>query len=293
MTGNMNNSRGPSQLDLGFGLPLQPDRNSEKGGRSFYFFDLDDNVLHLQTPIFIYDLRTGAERAVSTGEFAKISSSLGKPGPYEFFGVNGDDRVGSFRKFRDHPALGSGARQPFVQDIQEALELPDFHWKGPSWECFEYAVHNERPVALITARGHDPATIREGLSQLAKAGFLSREPNYLEIYPVSHPVLGPELGGGGERKSTAELKKRAIIRCVEAAMEQYGNNPHHRFGMSDDDPDNITLITQAKRLLKARYPQNSFFVIHAGTRPVIKYEIFCDHMESSPLEAQTQLHFEF
>jgi len=285
---------GPSQLDLGFALPTQPDRNSDKGGRSFYFFDLDDNVLHLQTPIYIYDLRTMAERALSTGEFARISGSLGKPGPYEHFGVNGDDRVGSFRRFRDQPAVETPTHQPFVQDIEHALELPDFHWKGPSWDCFEYAVHNERPVALITARGHAPATIRAGLSQLVKNGFLSREPNYLEVYPVSHPKIRVELAAGIQNKSTAELKKQAIIQCVEAAMKQYGNNPHHRFGMSDDDPENIALITEAKRILKARYPQNSFFVIHASTRPVLKYEIFCDHTESSALENPAQqLGFEF
>ena len=285
--------KGPAQLDLGFGLPFQPDRNSEKGGRSFYFFDLDDNVLHLQTPIYIYDLRTGTEQPVSTGEFARICGSLGKPGAYECFGVNPDDRVGSFRRFRDNAGLTPGAFQPFVQDIQEALELPDFHWKGPSWECFEYAVHNERPVALITARGHSPATIRAGLSQLVKAGFLSREPNYLAIYPVSHPELRVELAAGRAKTSTAELKKQAIIRCVESAMKQYGNNPHHRFGMSDDDPENLALITEAKRILKARYPQNSFFVIHAASRPVLKYEIFCDITEPSRIETDIQLQFEF
>lgn len=284
---------GSSQLDLGFGVPKQPDRNSGKGGRSFYFFDLDDNVFHLQTPIYIYDLRTGAERAVSTGEFARISGTMGKPGPFEHLGVNPDDRVGSFRRFRDHPNLGSEDLQPFVQDMKEALALPDFNWKGPSWECFEYAVHNERPVALITARGHKPSTIRAGLSLLVEAGFLSREPNYLVIYPVSQPEIRLELAGGAVRRSTAELKKQAIILSVEAAMKQYGNNPHHRFGMSDDDPENLALITDAKRILKERYPQNSFFVIHSGTRPVLKYEIFREHTEPAEAETEMQVQFEF
>ncbi len=284
----MNQAVGISQLDLGFGIPTEPDRNHEHGGRSFYFFDLDDNVFHLSTQIYIYHRQTGEEVALSTGQFAQIGGSLGKPGAYEHFFVNPDDSVGSFRGFRDH-ALTAGALQPFVNDIARALEKPDYEWKGPSWDCFHYAVFNQRPVAVITARGHHPETIREGIRKFVAEGFLPAEPNYLEVFPVSHPATRAVLGDVSKACSAAELKKRAIIRCVETAMARFGENPFHRFGMSDDDPHNIRLIVEAKRQLKARYPENSFFVIHADKKPFTKEEVFCDRVQPSEFDTFNQL----
>ena len=282
----------PSQLDLGLGQKPEPDRNHRHGGRSFYFFDLDDNVLHLPTPIFVYRRDNDEEIALSTGAFARVSGLIGKPGLYENYFVNGDDQVGSFRRFRDRP-ISDGAEeeqsQPFVEDMAHALNHPDFQWKGPSWECFHYAVFNQRPISLITARGHHPETIRKGISLLVKAQFLPAEPNYLDIFPVSHPTIRHVLGDSEAKHSIAELKKTAIIRCVESAMDKYGVNTFHRFGMSDDDAHNIKLITEAKKVLKKRYPDNSFFVIHADSRPFRKEEIFCDRIEDSEFEDFNQL----
>ena len=71
-----------SQLELPISRPHMPDRNADKGGRSFYFFDFDDNVMRLDTCIYVFDRRSGAELALSTRRFAEIHPFLGKPGPY-------------------------------------------------------------------------------------------------------------------------------------------------------------------------------------------------------------------
>ena len=154
-----------------------------------------------------------------------------------------------------------------------ALARPDYLWKGPSWDCFYYAVYNARPVSLITARGHHPDTIKQGISLLVKEGFLPAEPNYLDVFPVSNSAVRRGLGDRGKRLSTAVLKKKAIIKCVGSAMKKYGPSSMHRFGMSDDDPANIALIIEAVRILKKRHPLNSFYVIHTDRTPFTKEEI--------------------
>ena len=45
-------SKGQMALPIQFFREL--DRNFHKGGRSFYFFDLDDNVLHLPSELVLF-----------------------------------------------------------------------------------------------------------------------------------------------------------------------------------------------------------------------------------------------
>ncbi|MGE0615781.1 MAG: hypothetical protein AB7P04_09070 [Bacteriovoracia bacterium] len=264
-----------SQLDLGFGRVPEPDRNFAKGGRSFYFFDLDDNVFFLSTPIYIFHQETGEEVALSTRDFAIHNKNIGKQGKFARYKVWLDQDRGSFRRFRDFP----GANQPFYDDIREAIRQPDFTWKGPSWTFFHHAVFNQRPMALITARGHGPDTLKGGIELLRAEGHLTHTPNYMSVFPVSNPEIRKELGDHVGDWSTAKLKQAAIIQSVEAAMRIYGDNPHHRFGMSDDDPHNIELILEAMKELKRRYEQNSFFVFTSHSDPIIRQEVFVDRVE--------------
>ena len=276
-----------AQLELPIKREPTPDRNASHGGRSIYLFDFDDNVMHLDTPIYIFDKKTGEERAVSTGEFAQISPLVGKEEPYLGYEVNYDDSVGSFRRFRDNDHLGPGERQPFVDDLALALAEERFEWKGPSWSIFHYAVFNRRPISIITARGHGPQTIRDGIQLLFEGGYVEHAPNYLSVYPVSHPQIKEELGGA--HLGVPELKKEAIIQSVQRAMELYGDSPHHRFGMSDDSAENIELVIDAMKVLKKRYPHNAFFVIDSSSEILIKTEILSGSIEETELENIDQL----
>lgn len=279
-----------TQLELSAFRTQEPDRNAKKGGRSFYFFDLDDNVLNLTTLIYLFEKKTGQKKIVSTSQFAEVSTIIGKPGPMKDFELDYCPRKGSFQNFRDqkHSLLQRvlGKKQSFLSDIRKALNEPDFTWKGPSWPFFYHAVFNARPISIITARGHHPQTIRDGFSLLVAAGLLPKEPNYLTILPLNHPETRTLLGDPGSRASIPELKRRAITRSVEIAMSLHGENPFHRFGMSDDDSSNLELIRESMKELKRRYPKNAFFVFDAEKEPVKKQEIFLDHMDQSTVEFQ-------
>lgn len=281
-----------TQLDLGIRREFEVDRNFDKGGRSFYFFDFDDNIAILTTQIFIFHKDTGLELTLNSREFAEASRFIGHVGPYRDYEVRYDDEIGSFRAFRDRnfSALEKimGQKQPFIQDLYSALGLPDFQWKGPSWDCFYHAVFNRRPVALITARGHHPDTIKKGFSVLIDQGHLPHEPNYLALYPINYPEVKRQLQKAADT-SVAEMKQSAIRASVEKAFQIYGYNPHHRFGMSDDDPRNLELIIEEMSRLKADYPEISFFVFDTHRGRLVKREIFKDHTEDQPLGKPDQL----
>lgn len=264
-----------AQMELRMDRPREPDRNRDKGGRSFYFFDLDDNVLFLSTPIYLFHKEKGHEIVLSTSQFALHEKWIGKSGPYLDYELRFDDAKGSYRRFRDFESTLA-----FIEDLRGLFEKDQKIWQGPSWSCFYHAAHNQRPTSVITARGHHPNTIQRGIDILVEEGHLSHSPNYLAIYPVSHVETRKSLGDDLCKESVSELKRRAIFKAVEKSFEVYGTNPHHRFGMSDDSPDNLHLITDAFRTLKRTYPENSFFVIDTHQERFVKQEIFDTYSSS-------------
>lgn len=290
------------QLELGETRLKEPDRNYHRGGRSFYFFDFDDNIAFLSTKLIFFHKKTGEELHLSSAEWALHHSQVGKSGPFQDYEIRYDDQTGSFRCFRDLSINEieklAGKKQLFVQDVQEALQMPDLQWKGPSWDCFYHATFNQRPVSIITARGHSPDTIKEGIIEFTKQGYLPANPHYLSIYPVSHKNIRKELNDADFVASTAELKQRAIRASVEKAIEVYGYSPHHRFGMSDDDPKNIQLVVEEMTRLKSHYPEMSFFMIETHNGQFVKHEIhqhglkseaFIDSIQSQTKENQLDL----
>ena len=277
------------QLELPFARVRTPDRNAGRGGRSFYLFDLDDNLVHVETRIFLFDRDTGAELPLSTRRFSEVSALVGKPGPFARYVVRDDDATGSFRRFRDKDTLEPGERQPFVEDLMATLARPDHLWKGPSWPFFEHAVFNGRPVALITARGHHRAVIDEGMDLLCRAGHLHARPSWLGVYNVSSHTVRAALGDGALKRSVPELKRLALVDAVERAMREHGASPNHRFGVSDDDAQNLAVMVAAFVELKRRYPDNAFFVIDASRHPVVKTEILRDSTRTSEVPASEQM----
>jgi len=194
-----------------------------------------------------------------------------------------DFHRGTFRAFRDKDINWlerlRGRKQFFLEDLADALGYSDLNWKGPSWSCFYHAALNQRPVSVITARGHSPRTIKDGVKMLVRENHLPQMPNFLSIYPVSNPEIRRELGDADFALSVAALKKRAIRASVQKAVDLYGMNPFHRFGMSDDDPHNIELIAEEMRELKAEFPLMSFFVIETQQGRFVKWEVYADRLE--------------
>ncbi|PIP91488.1 MAG: hypothetical protein COW01_02120 [Bdellovibrionales bacterium CG12_big_fil_rev_8_21_14_0_65_38_15] len=279
-------AKNQTQLELDIGRPYELDRNAHLGGKSFYFFDFDDNVAYLSTPIVIFHKQTGEEKTISSGEFARENKNIGTDGKFADYFLNFDDFKGSFRHFRDKnfSLIDKIIRkkQLFLKDIESALETKDYGWKAPSWNCFYHATFNRRPVSIITARGHNQETIMDGINLMVRDGHLPHTPNYLSIYPVSNPDVRLELGDKKLVQSVPELKRAAIRESVEKAIQVYGHSPYHRFGMSDDDPKNVELITEEMKELKRKYSDMSFFVIYTKQNTFEKKEIIIPRKRRTP-----------
>lgn len=140
-------------------------------------------------------------------------------------------------------------------------------------------------MAIITARGHSPETLQAGIRVLVENELILCEPNYLAIFAVGNAQVADELlarvSDDAERAAiaalrdkTAALKRIAIRQAVESALEKYGAEPEHRFGMSDDDPQNVDLIVKAMCDCKNKHPDKRFFVINTHEGEWVKLEVF-------------------
>jgi len=250
---------------------------------SFYFFDFDDNIMYLPTMINIKNMVTKEIIEVSTGEFANIHPCLGKSDKW----VDFDMFDGSYGNFSDIPAdqLLPGQEQHFTEDIEKAIKTDPSVWQAPSWKLFAYACEKQRPVSIITARRHSPETIKKGIKTLADHKLISKEPVYLSVFPVGNDnVRIHDLGDDLLEMTTPTLKKRAIIKTVDMALEKYGLEPNHRFGMSDDDPQNVDLIITAMCECKKKYFDKRFFVINTHMDEMVKLEVF-------PIDVPAPRHF--
>ena len=240
---------------------------------SFYFFDFDDNIMYLTTTIYLKNMVTKEIVEVSTGEFANIHPSLGKSGKWADF----DMFDGSYSNFSDIPTdqLLPDQKQHLVEDIEKAIKNDPSVWQAPSWNLFAYACEKQRPVSIVTARSHSPETIKAGIKALVDHKLIAMEPEYLSVFPVGNDAVRiNELGDDQLEMTTPALKKRAIIKTVDMAMDKYGLEPAHRFGMSDDDPQNVDLIIAAMCECKKKYMDKRFFVINTHIDEMVKLEVF-------------------
>lgn len=248
---------------------------------SYYFFDWDDNIMFLDTKILVRNKNTGETREVSTTKYPDVHPNLGKAGEwadYEEFG-------GTYGNFRDIPAaeLAGGQRQHFVDDVDKASSGQTDRgdkWQAPAWPYFKYACEKQRPVSIVTARGHSPETLQAGVQLLVDKGHLPCMPKFHTVIAVTNPGVRTTLqdwakeGEAPGDNDIPALKRLAIKMSVQKAFDEHGEDADLRFGMSDDDPSNVQLVIQAMAECKIQYPEKRFFVINTHTGQHVKLEVF-------------------
>ncbi len=179
-----------------------------------YCFDFDDNVA-----------RTDARIWTALGPVSTAAFALDKSAPLA---------DGAFREF-EGPHLDACRLEPceHLPALVEALRLGE-------------------PVAVVTARAHDPADFRRLLERAARLGGAElHERVHLYCCGWSQWALGGETRG--ERKRAAVLDFLAQYPDAVA------------FGFSDDDPDNVAavralfpeLAQQRPRLKLRLYPSGA------------------------------------
>lgn len=118
----------------------------------YYAFDWDDNIMIMPTKIILKD-EDGDEVGMSTEDFAEYRTDIGKQ-PFEYEGHTivgfGDE---PFKYFRT-----DGDKQ-FI--IDSMIAKP-----GPAWPDFVEAINNGSIFSIVTARGHNPETLKEAVYNL-------------------------------------------------------------------------------------------------------------------------------
>jgi len=204
-----------------------------------YSFDLDDNLLKLPTEISLKQ-PTGKILKISTLEFEKIRSSLKK--------LNLEIIPKSFEDFRSD--------EQFLIDINKSK-------KAGSWKNLENCIIQHTSIfAIITARGHTPKALKEGLklaiikniskSQLQKftqkfttkykiksenltqEEILDKYLNLCKFYPLNNPETIKKF----KTKDLGELKALAFEDfqnyIKKHVRENFGKKIKVKIGFSDD-----------------------------------------------------------
>ncbi len=235
----------------------------------YYAFDWDDNIVHMPTKIVLKD-KNGKEVGMSTEDFAEFRHEVGK----KDFDYNGHTIVGyaenPFRNFRTE------GDKDFLIDAMKAKV-------GPAFNDFKEAINNGSIFSIITARGHNPQTLKEavynyivndfeGISkdELIKnlkkyRSFVGEDEmsdkelidSYLSLNKY-HPVsFGDEKGATNPEEAKVKAMNDFVdyIKGMAAILNKRAwlkNDIGNKFvptkpliGFSDDDPRNVEVMRKA------------------------------------------------
>jgi hypothetical protein len=232
----------------------------------YYAFDWDDNIVHMPTKIMVKD-EDGDEVGMSTDDFAEHRHHIGK----EPFDYKGKMIVGfSENPFRNFRTEGD---KDFLVDAMRART-------GPAFDDFKEAINNGSIFSIITARGHNPNTLKEAVYNYIIEGFNGIDKDeliknlrkyrsfvgedemsddelirsYLELNKY-HPVsFGDENGATNPEEAKVRAMEDFVsyIKGMAAVLNKRAylkNDIGNKFipaeptiGFSDDDPRNIEVM---------------------------------------------------
>ena len=154
----------------------------------YYAFDWDDNILFMPTSIILLSDKDD-EVPMSTEDFAEHRQQIGKE-PFNYKGTAiVDFAPNPFRNFR------SEGDKRFVLD--SLLAQP-----GPSWNDFVECINGGSIFAIITARGHNPKTLREAVYNLIMSNHLGINSKTLSTNLKRYRNLGGDVNVDGKTITT-------------------------------------------------------------------------------------------
>lgn len=228
----------------------------------YYAFDWDDNILIMPTKIILLD-EDGKEVGMSTEDFAEFRLMIGKE-PFEYK----NHTIVDFAKepFRN---FGVSGDKQFVVD--SLLAKP-----GPAWRDFVESINNGSIFSIVTARGHNPETIKEsvynmiisnhkgidsnelvknlekfrdleGVGISPKKEMISEYLDMCRFYPVTFgkgSATSPEEGKIEALKEFVDYIKRISKMINKRAFlkNKISNNFTPMIGFSDDDLRNLEKV---------------------------------------------------
>lgn len=259
----------------------------------YYIFDWDDNILHMPTRIHLEKrLPDGSwvAHSVSTAAFAVIRSDS------ERYRPPGGRWIDAFVEFQDY---ADEDESQFLRDTRSAIRkvLAAKRAPAPSFETLRETLVEGRLFAIVTARGHESATLKEAvrifiqmvLSDEEREEMMANLRGYracfdgmsefgsdeeeLEYYlglnryhAVTNPGFKRWLASQvGDEATTEDAKQFAVGDFVEHVIriiERTGGDNLRRpisVGFSDDDRGNVEAVERyIQQELAARFPGIKF-----------------------------------
>ncbi len=244
----------------------------------YYIFDWDDNILHMPTRIHLERRMPDGSwqpHSVSTAVFAVVRTDTAN------YRAPGGDWERAFVEFQDY---ADGGESRFLRDTRTALERVSAGQlrPAPSFQTLRETLVEGRLFAIVTARGHEPETLKEAvrlfirmvLSEAEREEMMANLRGYracfdgltafgsdeeeLDYYlslnryhAVTNPAFRRRLtreGEGPGPASTESAKQFAIRDFVEHVIKiiaRAGAESGHRpisVGFSDDDRGNVEAV---------------------------------------------------
>lgn len=177
----------------------------------YYAFDWDDNILHMPTCIHMDKKENGSwiPIDVSTSDFAIVRNDWEN---YRLVNQNPDQ---AFSEFRDTGHRGESA---FIEDVKVALSKNDY---GPSWEVFLKCLTEGALFAIITARGHEPQTMRKAVDYIIDT-VLSEEDKFLLYSNCLKHAHMFSFGQEYDRIPKTQLSKTPLVKDYLNNCDFYG-----------------------------------------------------------------------
>lgn len=234
-------------------------------GLKYYAFDWDDNIMKMPTMVYL-KTNKGEVVGMPTDKYSLKKSIIGK----KSFKFNNEIIVGyDDEPFRDF--LQEGDKR-FILDLEKSKIA-----SSDIWGDFIEAINNGSIFSIITARGHNPNTIKNGIKNLIDTSYggINKDKvinnlimyhiitnskfnndydwlinDYLDkcrFYPITYlhgTMSDPSEGKVKAMKSFLDYIEDQS-RKVRVSLLSYVNldfNIKPSIGFSDDDIDNINLI---------------------------------------------------
>jgi hypothetical protein len=204
-------------------------------------FDWDDTVAKMLTTTIVFRVdpvngQVVEELALDSAKWREVRRHLGKPGEWkDWKAIETRTPDGSYRNNIDQPN-----RNPFLEDIKKALRGEPSTWQAKAWKDFQNAcetAEGARSVAILTARGHSPEPLLEGLQELQRAGYIKHVPPLENLWAVFNSNLNPLDLKTSHAKG---WKIRQQLDFIHRAAEERGVRAYLEF--IDDDARNIKAV---------------------------------------------------
>ena len=256
-----------NQIKEGFKAEGSPDMK-------YYAFDWDDNIVHMPTKIIVKTDK-GDEVGMSTDDFAEYRSEIGKK-PFKY---NNNTIVGfaenPFRNFRTE-----GDKNFLIDSMRAKL--------GPAFDDFKEAINSGSIFSIITARGHNPNTIKQAIYNYIISGFNGIDKNELikNLKKYRSFVGEEEMNDNELIKTYLELNK---YHPVSFGDEKGAANPEEAKVRAMDDF--VSYIKGMSAILnKKAYLKNDISNNFIPSKPTIGFsdddirnvEVMKKHFENKP-----------